>query len=112
MNDIMDAVPIDKYFELFKPGQGGEGGFIRIGMDYVKSLKDRDSKSAGGAHPLSPNRPYGKCRIITSRLHICTTQHLIWLTCPVSDTASHVAQLCLSVAEGSGRPGTLIHSQC
>ncbi len=50
MNDIMDAVPIDKYFELFKPGQGGEGGFIRIGMDYVKSLKDKDGK-AGGALP-------------------------------------------------------------
>ncbi len=49
VNDIMDAVPIDKYFELFKPGQGGEGGFIRIGMDYVKSLKDRDgNKSAAG----------------------------------------------------------------
>ena len=44
----MDAVPIDKYFELFKPGQGGEGGFIRIGMDYVKSLKEKDGK-AGGA---------------------------------------------------------------
>lgn len=56
VNDIMDAVPIDKYFELFKPGQGGEGGFIRIGMDYVKSLKDRDGKSAGGTHPLSPKQ--------------------------------------------------------
>ena len=56
VNDIMDAVPIDKYFELFKPGQGGEGGFIRIGMDYVKSLKDRDGKSAGGAlsHSRAP----------------------------------------------------------
>lgn len=43
----MDAVPIDKYFELFKPGQGGEGGFIRIGMDYVKSLKDKDGKTGG-----------------------------------------------------------------
>ena len=41
MNDIMDAVPIDKYFELFKPGAGGEGGFIRISMDFVKTLKDR-----------------------------------------------------------------------
>lgn len=37
----MDAVPIDKYFELFKPGAGGEGGFIRISMDFVKTLKDR-----------------------------------------------------------------------
>lgn len=41
VNDIMDAVPIDKYFELFKPGAGGEGGFIRISMDFVKTLKDR-----------------------------------------------------------------------
>ena len=56
VNDIMDAVPIDKYFELFKPGQGGEGGFIRIGMDYTKSLKDRDGKSAGGvlSHARAP----------------------------------------------------------
>lgn len=32
--DILEAVPIDKYFELFKPGAGGDGGFIRIGMNY------------------------------------------------------------------------------
>ena len=61
MNDIMDAVPIDKYFELFKPGQGGEGGFIRIGMDYVKSLKDRDGKSAGGRDPRVLNRSHVTC---------------------------------------------------
>lgn len=30
MTDILDAVPIDKYFELFKPNAGGEGGYIRI----------------------------------------------------------------------------------
>ena len=29
VEDILEAVPIDKYFELFKPGAGGEGGFIR-----------------------------------------------------------------------------------
>ena len=34
MADILEAVPIDKYFELFKPGAGGDGGFIRIGMNY------------------------------------------------------------------------------
>lgn len=45
MNDILDAVPIDKYFELFKPGQGGEGGFIRISMDFVKDLKDKKAPS-------------------------------------------------------------------
>lgn len=36
VDDILDAVPIDKYFELFKPNAGGEGGFIRISMNYVK----------------------------------------------------------------------------
>jgi hypothetical protein len=36
VDDIIDAVPIDKYFELFKPNAGGEGGFIRICMDFVK----------------------------------------------------------------------------
>lgn len=35
MRDILDAVPIDKYFELFKPGEGAEGGFIRISMNYL-----------------------------------------------------------------------------
>lgn len=35
MRDILDAVPIDKYFELFKPGEGSEGGFIRISMNYL-----------------------------------------------------------------------------
>ncbi len=31
----MEAVPIDKYFELFKTrGDGGDGGYIRIAMDF------------------------------------------------------------------------------
>lgn len=61
MNDIMDAVPIDKYFELFKPGAGGEGGFIRISMDFVKTLKDR-APSTGDAHTqaLIPMAPWEK----------------------------------------------------
>jgi len=36
MRDILEAVPIDKYFELFKPGEGAEGGFIRISMNYLR----------------------------------------------------------------------------
>ncbi|KAF8069397.1 hypothetical protein HT031_001512 [Scenedesmus sp. PABB004] len=36
VSDILDAVPIDKYFELFKPSAGGEGGFIRLGLDFAK----------------------------------------------------------------------------
>ena len=35
MKDILEAVPIDKYFELFKPGEGAEGGFIRVSMNYL-----------------------------------------------------------------------------
>ncbi len=66
MNDIMDAVPIDKYFELFKPGQGGEGGFIRIGMDYVKTLKDRDGKSAPGTRPSFSTRSSAASRLADS----------------------------------------------
>ncbi|GBF99656.1 hypothetical protein Rsub_12475 [Raphidocelis subcapitata] len=34
VSDILDAVPIDKYFELFRPGAGGDGGFIRLSLDY------------------------------------------------------------------------------
>lgn len=36
MKDILEAVPIDKYFELFKPGEGADGGFIRISMNYLR----------------------------------------------------------------------------
>ena len=57
MNDILDAVPIDKYFELFKPGAGGEGGYIRISINFVKDLKDLD-KSTGA----SPQRVMSTCR--------------------------------------------------
>ena len=46
VNDILDAVPIDKYFELFKPGAGGEGGYIRISINFVNDLKDLE-KPAG-----------------------------------------------------------------
>jgi hypothetical protein len=40
VSDILDAVPIDKYFELFKPSAGGEGGFIRLGLDFVTDPAD------------------------------------------------------------------------
>jgi len=44
MQDILEAVPIDKYFELFKPGEGAEGGFIRISMNYLKPDQVRNVK--------------------------------------------------------------------
>ncbi|KAA6428308.1 MAG: A kinase anchor 9, partial [Trebouxia sp. A1-2] len=34
VDDILDAVPIDKWFEMFKPGAAGEGGFIRVHMSF------------------------------------------------------------------------------
>lgn len=40
VNDIIEAVPIDKYFELFKPKGGGDGGFIRISMDFIPAGAD------------------------------------------------------------------------
>jgi hypothetical protein len=41
VDDILEAVPIDKYFELFKPKNGGEGGFIRVAMNFsTESAED------------------------------------------------------------------------
>eukprot|EP01026_Neomeris_dumetosa_P048402 TRINITY_DN4189_c1_g1_i3.p2 TRINITY_DN4189_c1_g1~~TRINITY_DN4189_c1_g1_i3.p2 ORF type:complete len:233 (-),score=38.47 TRINITY_DN4189_c1_g1_i3:218-916(-) len=37
VNDILDAVPIDKYFELFKPTQGGDGGYIRVRLNFSQT---------------------------------------------------------------------------
>lgn len=48
MKDILDAVPIDKYFELFKPGEGADGGFIRISMNYLKPDQVRNPDSLLG----------------------------------------------------------------
>ena len=41
MNDILDAVPIDKYFEMFKPGAAGEGGFIRVAMAFDEHKEEK-----------------------------------------------------------------------
>jgi hypothetical protein len=51
VDDILEAVPIDKYFELFKPKNGGEGGFIRVAMNF--STESADDALAG--------IPYGRC---------------------------------------------------
>lgn len=49
VNDILEAVPIDKYFELFKPNAGGEGGFIRIRMNFARDLAGLDAPRQGEA---------------------------------------------------------------
>ena len=46
VDDIIDAIPIDKYFELFKPKGGGDGGFIRIAMDFEPAT---EQQAAAGA---------------------------------------------------------------
>lgn len=42
---ILDAAPIDKYFEMFKPGSGSEGGFVRLKM---RLLSGPDAKKSKG----------------------------------------------------------------
>lgn len=55
VNEIADAVPIDKYFEMFKPNAGGEGGFIRICLDLVK-----DGDAPKGACPYARSACAGR----------------------------------------------------
>jgi hypothetical protein len=39
VSDILEAAPIDKYFEMFKPGSGQEGGFVRLKMTLVSEAE-------------------------------------------------------------------------
>jgi hypothetical protein len=48
VSDILDAVPIDKYFELFRPGAGGDGGFIRLSLDYGTEPPQHGYNGYGG----------------------------------------------------------------
>lgn len=50
VDDILEAVPIDKYFELFKPKNGGEGGFIRVAMNF--STESAEDALSGLLAPL------------------------------------------------------------
>eukprot|EP00887_Chlorella_sp_A99_P002540 scaffold6.g2540.t1 len=66
MRDILDAVPIDKYFELFKPGVGAEGGFIRVSMSYLLPDQVRSGNGAllGGAARREEKRSSGLLRAL------------------------------------------------
>ena len=46
VKDILDAVPIDKYFEMFKPGTGQEGGFVRLKMS-ILSEEEMSARKRG-----------------------------------------------------------------
>lgn len=55
VDDILDAVPIDKYFEMFKPGAAGEGGFIRVAMAFDKNKEGRHNPiEEVNDEPLAP----------------------------------------------------------
>ncbi len=53
MDDILDAVPIDKWFEMFKPGAAGEGGFIRVHMSFSED-NPSESRDPSPTEPLVP----------------------------------------------------------
>ncbi|KDD76519.1 hypothetical protein H632_c196p0, partial [Helicosporidium sp. ATCC 50920] len=37
VRELVEAVPLDKYFELYKPGTGAEGGFIRVSVNFLQA---------------------------------------------------------------------------
>lgn len=57
--DILKAVPIDKYFELFKPSEmnSGLGGFVRIQMKSVtrKPLSETSNQEGSAIGGYAPN---------------------------------------------------------
>lgn len=55
VKDFIDLVPIDKYFELFKPNAGGEGGFIRISLNFVSDLAELDGLRQGERTACMPH---------------------------------------------------------
>ena len=55
VDDILDAVPIDKWFEMFKPGAAGEGGFIRVYMSFSEDMPSEPRQSS----PTKPMEPAG-----------------------------------------------------
>lgn len=56
VSEILDNVPIDKYFELFKPSSGSEGGTIHIKVEFA----DARGNSPQGS-PVTPAR-HGRTR--------------------------------------------------
>lgn len=59
VDDILDAVPIDKWFEMFKPAAAGEGGFIRVHM----SFSDQNPAVANNAPTFEPATPTGTRKV-------------------------------------------------
>lgn len=67
VDDILEAVPIDKYFELFKPKNGGDGGFIRVAMNFSTESPEEAADSALRHAPASlPCSPHLADRVRTN----------------------------------------------
>ena len=54
VDDILDAVPIDKWFEMFKPAAAGEGGFIRVHMSFSEDNPAEARKTSPTDEPAAP----------------------------------------------------------
>lgn len=68
VEDIIDAVPIDKYFEMFKPGAAGEGGFIRVAMAFDEHKEEiHEPIEEVDEEPLAPT--IGKLTLARTRSH-------------------------------------------
>lgn len=53
VHDILEAAPIDKYFEMFKPGSGAEGGFIRLRMALVSEEEVQQREQGASCFALN-----------------------------------------------------------
>ena len=61
ITEILENVPIDKYFELFKPSSGSEGGTIHIRVDFEAV----DSAQANGqGEPCSCNKIPWQAKVV------------------------------------------------
>ena len=45
--DILEAAPVDKFFELYKPGGGSAGGFIRVAISFLEPDQVRGLANPG-----------------------------------------------------------------
>lgn len=54
VEDILDAVPIDKWFEMFKPSAAGEGGFIRVHMSFSEDDPAEARKASSTDEAAAP----------------------------------------------------------
>ncbi|KAL6779845.1 hypothetical protein ACKKBG_A13965 [Auxenochlorella protothecoides x Auxenochlorella symbiontica] len=60
IRDLLEAVPVDKYFELFQPKLGKDGGFIRVSVNYLLPDQVRNGAPPLEAEPTELSEPAKK----------------------------------------------------